>query len=54
MQDRIDAQLQLASVGEARTRVALIVEAPFLRVRRSLPTRALIRLYNLVQTAATE
>ena len=50
--DRIDADLQLSRAGDRRTRVALIVEAPFLRVRRTLPRRALARLYSLIQTAA--
>src|SRR5919206_3748939 len=45
--DRIDADLQLERAGDGRTRVALIVEAPFLRVRRTLPRRALARLYSL-------
>jgi uncharacterized protein YndB with AHSA1/START domain len=52
VQDRIDADLQLAPAGDRRTRAALVVEAPFLRVRRTLPTRALNRLHSLVQTSA--
>jgi uncharacterized protein YndB with AHSA1/START domain len=54
VQDRIDADLQLAPGREGHTRAALVVEAPFLRVRRSLPTRALARLHALVQTGAVE
>jgi uncharacterized protein YndB with AHSA1/START domain len=54
VQDRIDADLQLATSGERHTRAALVVEAPFLRVRRTLPRRALARLYSLVQTGAAE
>jgi uncharacterized protein YndB with AHSA1/START domain len=49
--DQVDAELLLEAAGEARTRVALVVEAPFLRVRRTLPTRALTRLASRVQTA---
>jgi uncharacterized protein YndB with AHSA1/START domain len=52
VQDQIDADLQLAPAGGRRTRAALIVEAPFLRVRRTLPRRALARLHSLIQTAA--
>jgi uncharacterized protein YndB with AHSA1/START domain len=51
VQDRIDADLQLARSRPERTRAALVVEAPFLRVRRTLPTRALARLHALVQTS---
>lgn len=52
VQDRIDADLQLEPAGERGTRAALIVEAPFLRVRRTLPRRALARLYSLMQTSS--
>ena len=52
VQDRLDAELHLTRVSERRTRVGLVVHAPFFSFRRSVPTRALARLYNLVQTGA--
>jgi uncharacterized protein YndB with AHSA1/START domain len=48
---RLDAELELAPV-EAGTRASLLVEAPFMMVRRSFPLLALSRLYDLVQTGA--
>jgi uncharacterized protein YndB with AHSA1/START domain len=48
---RLDAELELEQ-REGRTRARLIVDAPFLLVRRSFPHQALARLYDLVQTAA--
>jgi hypothetical protein len=48
----IDAELELEQVDEARTRVGLVVEAGWGRLRRSYPRSALARLYDLVQTGA--
>ena len=49
---RLDAELELEQREEGRTRARLVVDAPFLLVRRSFPHQALARLYDLVQTAA--
>jgi uncharacterized protein YndB with AHSA1/START domain len=49
---RVDAELDLQQVGEDRTEVSLVVDAPFLAIRRSFPGKALAGLYDLVQTAA--
>jgi uncharacterized protein YndB with AHSA1/START domain len=49
---RLDAELELQQREEQRTRVSLLVDAPFLTVRRSFPHQALARLYDLVQTGA--
>ena len=49
---RVDAELDLEEVADGRTEVSLVVDAPFLAVRRSFPGNALSRLYDLVQTAA--
>ena len=50
--DRIEAEILLEAARESRTRVTLAIEGPWLRVNRSLPRRALSRLYALCQTAA--
>jgi uncharacterized protein YndB with AHSA1/START domain len=50
--DRIEAELHLAPARDSRTRATLVIEGPWLRVNRSLPRRALSRLYDLCQTAA--
>jgi uncharacterized protein YndB with AHSA1/START domain len=50
--DRIEAEIRLEPARESRTRVTLTIEGPWLRVNRSLPRRALNRLYSLCQTAA--
>jgi uncharacterized protein YndB with AHSA1/START domain len=50
--DRIEAEIQLEAAPESHTRVTLAVEGPWLRINRSLPRRALNRLYALCQTAA--
>jgi uncharacterized protein YndB with AHSA1/START domain len=53
IQARIDVELQLAEAAPNRTRAHLTVSAPFLAgLRRSLPHKALTRLYALCQTAA--
>jgi hypothetical protein len=50
--DRIEAELLLERARESHTRATLAIEGPWLRVNRSLPRRALNRLYQLCQTAA--
>jgi uncharacterized protein YndB with AHSA1/START domain len=51
--DRLDVELRLAAAGETRTLATLAVSGPFLvGLRRSLPRTTLVRLHNLVQTAA--
>jgi uncharacterized protein YndB with AHSA1/START domain len=53
--DRYDVEVRLDERGEARTLVELIASAPlFGGLRRSLPRRALTRLYALCQTGAQE
>jgi uncharacterized protein YndB with AHSA1/START domain len=49
---RVDAELDLREAGHAETAVSLVVDAPFLAVRRTFPGQALARLYDLVQTGA--
>ena len=50
---RIDVELRLAEAGGNHTRAELTVGAPFLSgLRRSLPHKALTRLYALCQTGA--
>ena len=52
--DRLDAELNLLPVEGERTRAVLNVQAPWLvSVPRGLPRRALARLHDLCQTAAT-
>ncbi|MFN2468079.1 MAG: SRPBCC domain-containing protein [Gaiellaceae bacterium] len=52
--DRLDVELVLVPARPDRTRATLAVSAPWLvRLRRSLPRRALQRLHDLCQTAAT-
>jgi uncharacterized protein YndB with AHSA1/START domain len=50
--ERIEAELELAAAPESHTRATLVVDGPWLRVNRNLPRRALSRLYDLCQTAA--
>jgi uncharacterized protein YndB with AHSA1/START domain len=50
--DRMEAELELEAVDGERTRVGLAVDAPWAAIRRSFPTQALARLYDLVQTGA--
>jgi uncharacterized protein YndB with AHSA1/START domain len=53
--DRIGVDLHLRSTGEDRTEVLLAVEGTFMfGMSRSLPRRALGRLYALCQTAAKQ
>jgi uncharacterized protein YndB with AHSA1/START domain len=49
---RLDAEIELEERAGHRTRARLVVDAPFLMVRRSFPHQALARLYDLVQTGA--
>jgi uncharacterized protein YndB with AHSA1/START domain len=50
---RLDVELRLSEVAADRTRAELTVSAPFLGgLRRSLPHKALTRLYSLCQTGA--
>jgi uncharacterized protein YndB with AHSA1/START domain len=52
--DRLDAELLLEEISPERTRAFLEVSAAWLvSFPRSLPRRALTRLHNLCQTAAT-
>jgi carbon monoxide dehydrogenase subunit G len=46
---RLDAELGLEPVGEG-TRATLAVDAPFLTVSRSFPSKALQKLFELCQT----
>jgi uncharacterized protein YndB with AHSA1/START domain len=50
--EHIDAELELESETQERTRVTLAVRGPLGAVTRGLPRLALARLYDLVQTAA--
>jgi len=53
VQARLDAELRLTEAAANRTRAELTVSAPLLGgVRRSLPHKALTRLYALCQTGA--
>jgi uncharacterized protein YndB with AHSA1/START domain len=50
--DRLDADLTLRALDEARTEVSLVVDGPWLiGLRRAFPRQALDRLYALVQTS---
>ena len=51
--ERIDAVLRLDETAPDRTRATLEVEGAWLRVNRTLPRKALGRLHELIQTAAT-
>jgi uncharacterized protein YndB with AHSA1/START domain len=51
--ERLDAELTLSEPEPNRTLARLTVSGPFLvGLKRSMPERALTRLYGLVQTAA--
>jgi uncharacterized protein YndB with AHSA1/START domain len=50
--ERMEAELDLEPLDRERTRVGLVVSAPWATIRRSFPHRALARLYDLVQTGA--
>jgi len=49
---RLEAEIELEEREERRTRARLVVDAPFLMVRRAFPHQALAHLYDLVQTGA--
>jgi uncharacterized protein YndB with AHSA1/START domain len=50
--DRLNAELTLEAVDEARTKVSLIVDGPWLiGLRRAFPVQALARLYALLRTS---
>jgi uncharacterized protein YndB with AHSA1/START domain len=54
VQDRLDVDVRLRSLGEERTVVVISVEGRFLLgARQSLPRKAAERLHALVQTAAS-
>jgi uncharacterized protein YndB with AHSA1/START domain len=52
--DSIEARLQLEPIAHSHTQATLEVDGPWLRVNRSLPRKALGRLYSLCQTAAED
>jgi uncharacterized protein YndB with AHSA1/START domain len=52
--ESIEARLRLEPVAHAHTNATLEIDGPWLRVNRSLPRKALGRLYSLCQTAAEE
>jgi uncharacterized protein YndB with AHSA1/START domain len=53
VQARLDVELRLTEAAANRTRAELTISAPFLAgLRRSLPQKALTRLYALCQTGA--
>jgi uncharacterized protein YndB with AHSA1/START domain len=50
---RLDVELKLTEVSADRTRAELTISAPFFGgLRRSLPHKALTRLYSLCETGA--
>ena len=49
---RIDVELELREAEGDRTEAALVVDASFFAVRRTIARDALQRLYELVQTSA--
>jgi uncharacterized protein YndB with AHSA1/START domain len=52
--DGIEATLRLEPVAGTHTKATLEIDGPWLRVNRSLPRKALSRLYALCQTAAED
>jgi len=50
----VDAELELRPVDDERTAASLVIDAPFLSVPRGAAGNALRRLYELVQTTASE
>jgi uncharacterized protein YndB with AHSA1/START domain len=51
--ERLDVEIRLSAPSPDRTLATLTVSGPMLvGLRRSLPRNALIRLHNLIQTAA--
>jgi uncharacterized protein YndB with AHSA1/START domain len=51
---RLDAELELEERNGTHTRATLVVDAPWLTVRRTFPHQALGRLYDLLQTGVEE
>jgi uncharacterized protein YndB with AHSA1/START domain len=51
---RLDAELELEEPDATHTHATLVVDAPFLTVRRGFPHQALARLYDLIQTGVEE
>jgi uncharacterized protein YndB with AHSA1/START domain len=50
--DGVEAEITLEAAPESHTRVTIVLDGPWSRVSRSLPHKALSRLYALCQTAA--
>jgi uncharacterized protein YndB with AHSA1/START domain len=50
--DGVEAEISLEPAADSHTRATLVVDGPWSRINRSLPRRALSRLYALCQTAA--
>jgi uncharacterized protein YndB with AHSA1/START domain len=50
--DSLEAEITLEPASDGHTRVTVVIDGPWFRVNRSLPRRALNRLYALCQTAA--
>ena len=50
--DGVEAEISLEPAADSHTRATVVVDGPWSRVNRSLPRRALSRLYALCQTAA--
>jgi uncharacterized protein YndB with AHSA1/START domain len=50
--DGVEAEITLEAAPETHTRVTIVLDGPWSRVSRSLPHKALGRLYALCQTAA--
>jgi uncharacterized protein YndB with AHSA1/START domain len=50
--ERIGAEIELDAIEHDRTRVGLVVDAPWAMMRRSFPRHALACLYDLMQTSA--
>ena len=50
--DGVEAEISLEPAPESHTRVTIVLDGRWSRVNRSLPRRALSRLYALCQTAA--
>jgi uncharacterized protein YndB with AHSA1/START domain len=48
--ERVDAELELRALAERQTHVSLVVDAPWLRLRRSFPQQALARLHTLLRS----
>jgi hypothetical protein len=50
--DHLEAELTLSAAGDARTKVSLVIEGPWLiGLRRAFPRQALDRLHALLRTS---